>query len=110
MIRLEAAGCHGALGFVRPVVLGAEVVEEQNGSASAIDSSPGNGRRMLNPAPSVARCAVTTLATGRVLEVAGSDRGMRGRTSVSSTVMAGMAINLREHRNFDDVSTIVVVR
>jgi hypothetical protein len=43
--------------------------------------------------------------------MAGSGRGMRGRTSVFSTVMAGvmagMAINSSlEHTVFDDVSTI----
>ena len=49
---------------------------------------------MLNPAPSIARSAVTTLATGRGLETVGSGREMRGRTSVLSTVIAGIANRL----------------
>jgi len=49
---------------------------------------------MLNPAPSVARCAVTTLTTGLALDVEGSGRGMRGRTSVLSTVIAGITNRL----------------
>src|SRR5687767_12935271 len=49
---------------------------------------------MLNPAPSIARSAVTTLATGRGRETDGSGREMRGRTSVLSTVTAGIANRL----------------
>ena len=62
----------------------------RNGSDSASDIAPGNGRRTLNPAPSSWRFAVITLAIGRGVDAAGSGRGIRGRTSVSSTVMAGM--------------------
>jgi hypothetical protein len=38
-------------------------------------------------------CAVTTRATGRATDAAGSGRVMRGRTSGLSTVTVGMTIN-----------------
>jgi hypothetical protein len=52
-----------------------------------------DGRRIVNPAPSICRCAVTTRATGRATDAAGSGRAIRGRTSGLSTVTAGMTIN-----------------
>ena len=60
-----------------------------NGSSSS-SSTPANARRTGKPSPSKPDGAVVSRVTGRWRATIGSGLGMRGRTVMSSTVMAGM--------------------
>jgi hypothetical protein len=72
-----------------PLIRGLAWSSSRNGSASAIDTAPGNGRQISMPAPSSCRCDVATRLTGRERSTVRVIRGRRGRTSGFSTVIAG---------------------
>src|SRR5688500_10586678 len=58
--------------------------------ASSVSGTPAKARRTGKPSPSKPLGAVTRRRTARYSVVAVSSLGSRGRTSTSSTVMAGM--------------------
>src|SRR6476661_7759572 len=62
-----------------------------NGSRSA-RSTWENARRTGNPSPSRPVRAIVRLLTGRSRATVGSGSGIRGRTVMSSTVIAGMCV------------------
>src|SRR6195952_1089597 len=64
-----------------------------NGSSSFV-GTPANARRTGKPSPSKPLGAVVSRRTGRKTVVAGSSSGSRGRTRMSSTVIAGMGSDL----------------